>query len=57
MEEASLSALSLELERILADPLLADDSQLRLFALIVKRDVDGELDPTQPYESLAGASR
>jgi CHAT domain-containing protein len=45
MEEASLPALSLELDRIVADPLLADDSQLRLFALIVKGDVDGELDP------------
>jgi tetratricopeptide (TPR) repeat protein len=45
MEEASLPALSLQLERILADPLLVDDAQLRLFALIVKGDVDGELDP------------
>lgn len=44
MEERALPALSAELEAILADPLTTNDPQLRLFCLIVKGDVDGELD-------------
>lgn len=44
MEERSLPALSAELEELLAEPLVASDQQVRLFGLIVKGDVDGELD-------------
>lgn len=44
MEERSLPALSVELEQLLAEPLVVSDQQLRLFGLIVKGDVDGELD-------------
>lgn len=44
MEERSLPARSAELEELLADPIILGDPQLRLFALIVKGDVDGELD-------------
>ncbi len=44
MEERSLPALSAELEELLADPIILADTQLRIFALIVKGDVDGELD-------------
>jgi CHAT domain-containing protein/tetratricopeptide (TPR) repeat protein len=46
MEEQSLPALSAELDALLTDPLVANDPQLRLFCLIVKGDVDGELDAT-----------
>ena len=44
MEEQILPALSAELDALLTDPLVANDPQLRLFCLIVKGDVDGELE-------------
>jgi len=44
MQERSLPALSAELEELLAVPLVVSDQQLRLFGLIVKGDVNGELD-------------
>ncbi len=46
MEQKSLPVLSLELgDLIEQDPLLQSDKQLRLFAYMVKGDVDLELDP------------
>ncbi|MGH9428902.1 MAG: hypothetical protein ACRD2L_21670, partial [Terriglobia bacterium] len=44
MEEQILPALSAELDGLLTDPLVTNDPQLRLFCLIVKGDVDGELE-------------
>ena len=46
MEQKSLPVFSLELgDLIEQDPLLQSDKQLRLFAYMVKGDVDLELDP------------
>jgi hypothetical protein len=46
MEQYSLPALSEQLATLLErEPLLQSDKQLRLFAFLVKGDVDGELDP------------
>jgi tetratricopeptide (TPR) repeat protein len=46
MEQYSLPALSEQLGTLLdREPLLQTDKQLRLFAFLVKGDVDGELDP------------
>ena len=44
MEEQLLPAVSAELDGLLTDLLVANDAQLHLFCLIVKGDVDGELD-------------
>ncbi len=44
MEEQILPALSAELDGLLTDPLVTNDPQLRLLCLIVKGDVDGELE-------------
>ena len=53
MEEQLLPALSAELDALLTDPLVANDAQLRLFCLIVKGDVDGELDATSAKRDWA----
>jgi CHAT domain-containing protein len=46
MEQKSLPIISLELgDLIEREPLLQSDKRLRLFAYMVKGDVDGELDP------------
>ncbi len=57
MEQKSLPVLSLELgDLIEQDPLLQSDKQLRLFAYMVKGDVDLELDPVparQDWKAVA----
>ncbi len=61
MEQKSLPVLSLELgDLIEQDPLLQSDKQLRLFAYMVKGDVDLELDPVparQDWNAVAALAK
>ena len=61
MEQYSLPALSEQIMTLLdREPLLQSDPPLRLFALMVKGDVDGELDPEparQDWEAVLTLAR